>query len=142
VVGIIEDGIGRGKKSFIIVVAEGAAKGSQVAQDIADRLVLEVRVTVLGHVQRGGPPTAVDRCLASMFGAAATDMLLDGDAGRMVGVEVGWRAAYPERDWEQEFGAELGQPGRALVSSSIEAVWKSEKTVDLAMHHLAERLAR
>jgi 6-phosphofructokinase 1 len=140
--GIIEDGTRRGKKSFIIVVAEGAAEGSQVARDITQRLGLEVRVTVLGHVQRGGPPTAVDRCLASMFGAAATDMLLDGEAGRMVGVEVGWRAAYPERDWEREFGAEVGKPGRALVSSPIEAVWKLEKTVDLAMHHLAERLAR
>ncbi|MDG5786981.1 6-phosphofructokinase [Evansella sp. AB-P1] len=77
----------RGKKHSIIVVAEGAGSGVEIAKEIKKRTNLETRVTVLGHIQRGGSPTASDRVLASRLGAYAVEILLDGKAGKMVGIE-------------------------------------------------------
>src|SRR5437763_563297 len=56
----------------------------QVASDIVQHIDLEIRVTVLGHIQRGGSPIAFDRILATRFGAAAADLVLAGDFGKMV----------------------------------------------------------
>jgi 6-phosphofructokinase 1 len=77
----------KGKKSSIVVVAEGDEAGGvfQVAQQVWERLRLDYRVCVLGHVQRGGSPTARDRILASKLGAAAIDALAEDKAGLMVG---------------------------------------------------------
>jgi 6-phosphofructokinase 1 len=74
----IKNGRKIGKKSWIIVVAEGAGKGHKIAEDITTRTGFETRVVVLGHVQRGGVPSAFDRELASRFGAKAIDLLLEG----------------------------------------------------------------
>jgi 6-phosphofructokinase 1 len=79
----------RGKKHSIIIVAEGVGKAADYAEIIKQRTGWETRVTVLGHVQRGGSPTAFDRMLASRLGAAAVDLLLEGKAGRMVGIQNG-----------------------------------------------------
>ncbi len=76
----------RGKISWIIVVAEGAAKAEDVAKKITDMTSLETRVVVLGHVQRGGTPTARDRILGATLGAAAVDLLIKGETGKAVGV--------------------------------------------------------
>ncbi|MDI3297915.1 MAG: 6-phosphofructokinase [Bacillota bacterium] len=78
-----------GKRHSIIVVAEGAARGFEVAQKIQEKTGLDTRVTVLGHIQRGGPPTAMDRLLASQLGAAAVDALLQGRRGCMAGLVHG-----------------------------------------------------
>ncbi|MDI3316900.1 MAG: 6-phosphofructokinase [Bacillota bacterium] len=78
-----------GKRHSIIVVAEGAARGFEVAQKIQERTGLDTRVTVLGHIQRGGAPTAMDRLLASRLGAAAVDALLQGRHGVMAGLVHG-----------------------------------------------------
>jgi len=77
----------RGKKHSIIIVAEGVGSASSYADVIKKRTGWETRVTVLGHIQRGGSPTAFDRMLASRMGAAAVDLLLEGKADRMVGIQ-------------------------------------------------------
>ncbi|GAA4712044.1 6-phosphofructokinase [Brevibacillus fulvus] len=80
-------GYRRGKKHSIIIVAEGVGSASVYADKIKERTGWETRVTVLGHIQRGGSPTAFDRMLASRMGAAAVDLLLEGKADRMVGIQ-------------------------------------------------------
>jgi 6-phosphofructokinase 1 len=76
-----------GKKSAIVVVAEGDQPGHTftIAQEAKDKLRIESRVCILGHVQRGGSPTARDRVLASNLGSAAVSALLKGKSGYMVG---------------------------------------------------------
>ncbi len=77
----------RGKTSSIVVVAEGAYPGGAAGllAAIQAHLPLEARVTVLGHIQRGGSPTAKDRILGSRLGAAAVQVLVQGTSGVMVG---------------------------------------------------------
>ncbi|MEC1637738.1 6-phosphofructokinase [Schinkia azotoformans] len=77
----------RGKKHSIIIVAEGVGSGIDFSKKIQEATKLETRATVLGYIQRGGKPTAIDRMLASRFGARAVELLLEGKAGRMVGIE-------------------------------------------------------
>ncbi|MDA8442381.1 MAG: 6-phosphofructokinase [Peptococcaceae bacterium] len=79
-------GVDRGKKHTIIVVAEGVAQADEIGNIIQAKTGFETRLTVLGHIQRGGSPTAVDRLLGSQMGAKAVDLLLDGQAGMMVGI--------------------------------------------------------
>jgi 6-phosphofructokinase 1 len=83
----ISRGFKRGKKCSVIVVAEGDEAGGvfPIAQQVWERLRLDYRICVLGHIQRGGAPTARDRILASKLGAAAVDALLDGMSEHMVG---------------------------------------------------------
>ncbi len=76
----------RGKVSWIVIVAEGAAKAEIVAQQITDITSLETRVAVLGHIQRGGSPTAKDRNLAGMLGSEAVNLLIRGESCKAVGV--------------------------------------------------------
>jgi 6-phosphofructokinase 1 len=95
----------KGKKSLIVIVAEGDDAGGafSIAQQVWERLGLEFRICVLGHVQRGGCPTARDRVLASRLGAAAVDALLEGKAGYMVGESGQTIGLTPLRDtWEKK----------------------------------------
>lgn len=105
-----------GSKFDIIVVAEGAKREGgeesyldkasrrlggiayQVAADIAQHIDLEIRVTVLGHIQRGGSPVAFDRMLASRFGKAAADLAARGQAGRMVALRGEQIISVPIRE--------------------------------------------
>ena len=80
-------GHNRGKKHSIIIVAEGVGSGVDIAKEIETKTGFETRVTVLGHVQRGGSPSARDRVLASRLGARAVELLLEGKGGRAVGIE-------------------------------------------------------
>jgi 6-phosphofructokinase 1 len=94
----------RGKKSSIVIVAEGDEAGGafSIAQQVWERLKLEYRICVLGHVQRGGSPTARDRVLASKLGAAAVDALIRGMSCYMVGELKGEIAFTPLREtWEK-----------------------------------------
>jgi 6-phosphofructokinase len=94
----------RGKKSTIVIVAEGDEAGGafSIAQQVWERLRMEYRICVLGHVQRGGSPTAKDRVLASKLGAAAVDALVKGMSGYMVGELKGEIAFTPLREtWEK-----------------------------------------
>ncbi|MFO8077937.1 MAG: ATP-dependent 6-phosphofructokinase [Thermoplasmatota archaeon] len=73
-----------GKQSWIIVVAEGAAKADEIADQITAKTGLETRVTVLGHIQRGGRPTAVDRVLAARLGHHTVSLLARGVKNKIV----------------------------------------------------------
>lgn len=115
----IKRGIERGKISSIIVVAEGAAKGIAVAAEIEDITGAETRATVLGHVQRGGSPTAWDRILGVRLGAAAVELLAAGERGMMVGMVA-----------------------NKVKPSPLETAWKKKKSVDKELYELARMLAR
>lgn len=115
----LRKGLDRGKVHSIIVVAEGAGSGFDVARRIEAYMGLELRVTVLGHVQRGGTPTAFDRLLASRLGAKAVDLLAAGESGLMVGII-----------------------GNKIVSTPVERVLATKKPIDMDLYNLAQDLAK
>lgn len=88
----IQDNFDRGKRHFIIVVAEGATwRAAELTELINDSPTpYDARYTVLGYVQRGGVPTQFDRMIATRMGVAATDALLDGRSG----VLAAWRGSH------------------------------------------------
>ncbi len=108
----IEAGYAQGKYHALIVVAEGAGKASYITFEIKNRLRRDARMVVLGHVQRGGAPTAFDRILATRLAHHATELLLGGERGVMVGMvanklrtsalrkKAGAGRAVVERNWE------------------------------------------
>jgi 6-phosphofructokinase 1 len=87
----IRKGIMRGKKSSILIAAEGHKPGR--AYDLADSIRkksgFDAKVCILGHIQRGGSPTASDRVLASRLGAAAVEALRRGECDGMAGIQNG-----------------------------------------------------
>ena len=89
-----------GRTSSILVVAEGDEEGSayEIAEKIRKHSGIKSRVTVIGHVQRGGSPTAADRMLASKLGFAAVDALLDDATPCMVGIQGGLLVRHPLAD--------------------------------------------
>ena len=78
-----------GKTHFLIVVAEGVGQTDVIARTIQEMTGMESRVTVLGHVQRGGSPTVRDRVLATEMGCHAVDLLDEGIGNRIVGLKDG-----------------------------------------------------
>lgn len=109
----------RGKRSSIIIVAEGASRGSDITDFIKKNTGFEVRNLVLGHMQRGGSPTAFDRVLALRLGAYAANRLISGFHGEMVGVD-----------------------GGRLVSHPLSYVLSTERTIDPERLLLVEVMAR
>ena len=87
VIARLQRGSERGKKHSIIVVAEGVGSAIEIGKQIEEATQFDTRVTVLGHVQRGGSPSAMDRVLASRLGARAVELLLEGKGGRCVGIQ-------------------------------------------------------
>lgn len=85
----IQDGVRKGKKSSILITAEGQKPGR--AYDLADALRkkanLDAKICILGHIQRGGAPTAKDRIIASRMGAAAIQKLQEKKCNIMVGIQ-------------------------------------------------------
>ena len=110
-----------GKRASIIVVAEGddAGRAFEVAHVVAGRLEMDYRVCVIGHVQRGGAPSARDRLLASRLGAGAVRTLAEGRTDVMVG----------------EIGGEI-------VETPLEQTWSRRKELDTGMLQLMRTLAR
>lgn len=102
VVNILRAGFNRSKSSSIVVVAEGEEEGSaiEVAEKISKLIEedLDMRVTTLGHIQRGGVPTAYDRILASRLGLGALEGLLNGEKNVMAGVINNELVYTPFRD--------------------------------------------
>ena len=76
----------RGKASFIIVLAEGAGSAGDIAKQIKTKTKMDVRVSILGHIQRGGSPTALSRETACKLGARAVQLLKEGKKALMVGM--------------------------------------------------------
>ncbi len=95
----VADAYVRGKGHCILVIAEGWKPGTQAVSEYlearTEELGFDVRVTVLGHVQRGGRPTVFDRVLATRMGAFAASSLLDGESGKMVGLQGSNLALVP-----------------------------------------------
>ncbi|MDG4656531.1 6-phosphofructokinase [Ectobacillus antri] len=87
VIARLKRGHERGKKHSIIIVAEGVGSAVDFSKKLEAATDLETRVTVLGHVQRGGSPSATDRVLASRLGARAVELLMEGRGGRCVGIQ-------------------------------------------------------
>jgi 6-phosphofructokinase 1 len=114
----LDRGINRGKRHSIIVIAEGAGSGLEVGEQIRQRTGHETRVTILGHLQRGGTPTVVDRLLASRMGARAVDMIIQGETGKMVGVRA-----------------------LNLVVVDLEEVLQQKRKLDMELYELAEILS-
>lgn len=85
----IKRGLERGKTSSIVVMAEGRESGGsmRLAQELKKRYKIDAKVCILGHIQRGGSPTARDRRLGSIMGVRAVEALLKGYSDAMVGVE-------------------------------------------------------
>lgn len=81
----LENARRRGKEHSIIILAEGVGDGTEYARKIEKATNDEARVTVLGHVQRGGSPSAKDRVLASTLGGMAVDLITDNVSGKIVG---------------------------------------------------------
>jgi 6-phosphofructokinase 1 len=89
VIDTLQNGWNRSKTSFIIVIAEGDEEGNatEVATQVKEALPqMDARVTILGHVQRGGSPTAADRLLASQIGIATVEGLINGKKDVMAGI--------------------------------------------------------
>lgn len=95
----LKRGRDRGKKHSIIIVAEGVMSGQDLQMQLLE-MGIEARVSVLGHIQRGGSPTARDRVLASQMGAKAVELLLQDIGGKAVGMRDHEIVAY---DFEEVF---------------------------------------
>jgi 6-phosphofructokinase 1 len=116
----IKESVQRGKTSSIIIAAEGQKPGRayDLAEAIRKKTGLDAKVCILGHLQRGGSPTASDRVLASRMGGAAVEALLKGDSDIMIGTD-----------------------GAHLVSVPLEIVVKTEKKTSMDLINLATTLS-
>ena len=112
----------RGKTSMIVIIAEGDEQGNAftVAQKIAEISPFkDSRVSVVGHMQRGGSPTAFDRILASRMGVRAVEALMDGETGMMVGIENQELILNPlrvSRERKSTFSPDLLRVSRLLAT--------------------------
>jgi 6-phosphofructokinase 1 len=113
----------RGKSHCIVVVAEGYKPGTQAVveylRERKEELGFEVRVTVLGHVQRGGRPSAFDRLLATRLGCAAARALHEGKAGHVIGLT-----------------------GNHLTLTPLEEAMANPKTIDMGLYEVGRIMER
>lgn len=114
----ILEGKHRGKLHSIVILAEGVGKPYDLADLILKNTGMETRVSVMGHLQRGGTPTAFDRLLASRFGAKAVELLIEGKKGRAIGIS-----------------------GNKIIDMDINEALDLEKTVDEDLYELARVLS-
>ncbi|WP_010274874.1 6-phosphofructokinase [Paenibacillus senegalensis] len=115
----MKENFDNGKRHSIIIAAEGVGKCDDIAAYIHKVNGIEPRVTVLGHIQRGGTPTHNDRILASRLGDFAVRRLLAGDSGKACGVIRG-----------------------ELVATDFEKVVGTKKEFDIELYNLALRLSQ
>ena len=117
----VEDAYARGKSHAMIIVAEGASLSSQEIADYinSQEVGFRSRVTILGHVQRGGSPTAFDRMLATRMGVRAVEVLLSGEKDLMVALQ-----------------------GRQIETLPLEQVISNTRSVNLDYYKMAQILAK
>ncbi|SDJ15818.1 6-phosphofructokinase [Alteribacillus bidgolensis] len=120
VVDRIKKGYERGKTHSIIVIAEGVGKGTEIGKVIKEKTGFDTKVTILGHIQRGGAPSAYDRMMSNQLGAKAVDLLIDGKKGVMVGLKNNQVINTPFKEVEKE---------------------KHKQMMDLSTYHLARSLS-
>ena len=82
----ILEGKNKGKMHNLVILAEGIGGAFELAEYVENITGIETRATVLGHIQRGGSPSASDRVLASRMGAKAVEVLLEGKTSRVIGI--------------------------------------------------------
>ena len=82
----IVEGRNRGKKHYLVIVAEGVGGAVEIAEYIEAKTEITTRATILGYIQRGGTPTITDRVMGSRFGACAIKCLLEGRKNRIVAI--------------------------------------------------------
>jgi 6-phosphofructokinase 1 len=114
----------RGKHHAVVIVAEGARYNAQelaaiLERDHRERIHFDMRVTVLGHIQRGGTPTVFDRLLGARFGAHAVDCLARGEHGVLVGIR-----------------------GTEVVTTALSQIVGRLKPIDFRLVDLAQMLAQ
>jgi len=78
-------GKNRGKQHYLVVLAEGAGSGVDIAKQIEEKTGIETKVSVLGYIQRGGPAASFDRIMASRMGKRAVELLIEGKKNRVLG---------------------------------------------------------
>lgn len=115
----MKDNFRSGKRHSIVLVAEGVGSAEEIGEKVTAITGLDTRVTVLGHVQRGGTPTHNDRILASRLGDFAVRKLIEGESGKACGVI-----------------------NRELVTTDIELVINTKKPFNMDMYELAGRLSQ
>ncbi|NLM13709.1 MAG: 6-phosphofructokinase [Epulopiscium sp.] len=108
----------RGKKHYLIISAEGVGGSQELAAKIEEVTGIETRATILGYLQRGGSPSALDRLHASMMGAMAVDLLCEGKSNRVI--------AYKDGKY---------------VDYDINEALKMTKTIDERMYEVAKILS-
>ncbi len=108
----------RGKTQSILVVAEGVGNTSEIADKIHKFTGLDVRTTILGHVQRGGNPSGKDRILASELGYRAVSLLMQGESSRVVGIR-----------------------NNSIIDMDISDALNMENTFDIHMYELSKILS-
>lgn len=111
-------GKNRGKLHNIILLAEGVGKPYEVAESITEKTGMDTRVSVIGHLQRGGIPTAFDRIIASRFGCRAVELIIEEKGGRAVGIH-----------------------GDDIIDVSLEEATKPNDVLNKRMYDLAEMLS-
>ena len=113
----------RGKSHALVVVSEGCSNSAEKLHtyfvEHEARLQFELRVTKLGHVQRGGAPTAFDRILATRLGAAAVDRLIEGDTAFLTGMQ-----------------------GSEITATPLSKIIGIQKPIKAELFHLARSLAK
>jgi 6-phosphofructokinase 1 len=118
IVRTIEKSAAKGKKSGIIVAAEGIGDTHKLVKEIEEKAGVEVRLSVTGYAQRGGNPTARSRLLANLFGNKAVELLMNKQGNRMVALQEG-----------------------KVASIDIKEACSNEKQLDLTLMKLAQTLA-
>ena len=116
---IIKEKRAKGKKSGIIVAAEGVGDCQKLTKEIEEKTGAETRLSVLGYIQRGGNPSARSRLLASLFANKAIELLLNEQRNRIVGLQ-----------------------GGTITSIDLETSCKTEKPLELDLVNLASILSR
>jgi 6-phosphofructokinase 1 len=114
----IRENIAKGKKSGIIVAAEGIGDTRKLARDIEQKTGTDVRLSILGYAQRGGSPTARSRLLAGLFANKAIELLVGEEGNRIVGLQKG-----------------------KITSIDLEKSCRTEKPLDLSLLKLATVLS-
>lgn len=107
----------RGKKYSIIIVAEGVMSGAEISKLLKEKGI-HTRVSVLGHIQRGGSPTARERVLASRLGARAVEVLMEGGSGRAVGIR-----------------------NHDVVDYDFKEMFKSEHEAEVSLYNLSKEIS-
>ncbi|MDF7666410.1 6-phosphofructokinase [Orbaceae bacterium ESL0727] len=114
----IKQGFAKGKRHAIVAVTEHMCDVNQLAADIEAAVHHETRATILGHVQRGGSPVPYDRILGSRMGAYAVELLMQGFAGRSIGV----------------------QNGKLVHHDIMDALNNMKRPFDIELYNIAKRL--